>query len=134
MMITRDFSASGSCSAISSAEEGKPSGGSPLCISRSISFIRSVLTPSNVTTRASAIRASLSGRATLRCLVLVAATEPDLGLVASLRRPVKPLVHAPHRVHAAGVRGVGVVEDAVLEREGTHPRRLAQVRRRVGAG
>src|SRR5438874_1986445 len=116
MMITSDFSASGSCSAISSADEGKPSGGSPLCISRSISFIRSVLTPSNVTTRASAIRASLSGRATLRCLVLVATTEPRAGLVAALRGPVEPLVHAPHRVHAAGVRGVGVVDDAVLER------------------
>src|SRR5437868_5714137 len=134
MMITSDFSASGSCSAISSAEEGKPSGGSPLCISRSISFIRSVLTPSNVTTRARAIRASLSSRATLRRLVLVAAPEPRARVVAALRGPVEPLVHAPHRVHAASVRGVGVVDDAVLQRERAHPGRLEQVCRRVGSG
>ena len=35
---------------------------------------------------------------------------------------------------AAGVGRVGVVHDAVLEREGAHPRRLARVRRHVGPG
>src|SRR6266576_3960586 len=59
MITTSDFSASGSWSTMSSAS-GKPSGGWPSRISRSISAIRSLLTPSKVTTRASAIRASLS--------------------------------------------------------------------------
>src|SRR4051794_6382619 len=58
MMTTSDFSASGSWST-SSSLEGNPSGGCPSRISRSISSIRSLLTPSKVTTRASAIRASL---------------------------------------------------------------------------
>src|SRR2546423_1787616 len=124
MTITSDFSAWGSCSAISSAG-GKPSGGSPLCISRSISFIRSVLTPSNVTTRPIAIKASLSSRATLRRFVLVVAAEPQALLVSSLRRAVEPLVHAPEDVQAPGVGRVRLVDDAVLERERAHPRRLA---------
>src|SRR6478672_9190410 len=59
MITTSDFSASGSWSTISSVS-GKPSGGWPSCISRSSSAIRSLLTPSKVTTRASAIRSSLS--------------------------------------------------------------------------
>src|SRR6266480_6624211 len=64
MMITSDFSASGSWSTTSSLE-GNPSGGCPSRISRSISSIRSLLTPSKVTTRASAIRASSSIAPTL---------------------------------------------------------------------
>src|ERR1043166_4880336 len=54
MTTTSDFSVSGSCRAMSS-DDGKPSGGSPLCISRSSSSIRPLLPPSKVTTRASAI-------------------------------------------------------------------------------
>ena len=59
--------------------------------------------------------------------VLVVPTEPQPGLVTPLRRPVKPLVHSPERIKAARVGGVGVVDDAVLERERAHTRRLAGV-------
>src|SRR3954470_14415776 len=60
-MITIDRSASGSWSAISSAF-GKPSGGWPPSISLCISCMRSLLTPSNTTTRASAMRGTSLGR------------------------------------------------------------------------
>ena len=63
-MITSDFSVSGSWRTTSSAA-GNPSGGWPSRISRSISSIRSLLTPSKVTTRATAISPSLSIEATL---------------------------------------------------------------------
>src|ERR1051325_3573519 len=66
--------------------------------------------------------------------VLVVPTEPRSGLVASLRRSVKPLVHPPQRVEAASIRGVGVVDDAVGERERTHVRRFASVGGDIGAG
>src|SRR2546428_37819 len=69
----------------------------------------------------------------LALLVLVAAAEPRPGLIPSLRRPVEPLVHAPEGVHTAGVGGVGVVDDAVSERERAHPRCLTCIGRRVSS-
>src|SRR5580692_8156620 len=61
------------------------------------------------------------------------AAEPRSGLVASLRRPVEPLVHAPDAVHSARIGGIGVVDDAVLEHKRAHARPLAHVRGRVGS-
>src|SRR6266545_932084 len=74
MIITSDCSASGSWNTIISVA-GNPSGGYPSRISRSISSIRDLLTPSKVTTRASAISASLSIDATLRPLLRRALRE-----------------------------------------------------------
>src|SRR6266849_10030144 len=50
-------------------------------------------------------------------VVLVMAAEPRPGLVAPLRRPVEPLVHAPEAVQSAHIGGIGVVDDAVLKHE-----------------
>src|SRR4051812_9011508 len=72
--------------------------------------------------------------------VLVVAAEPVQWrvvralLVPSARGAVEPLVHAPETVQPAGIGGVGVVDDAVLEREGAHARRLARVGGPVGPG
>ena len=58
-------------------------------------------------------------------LVGVVAAEPrEVALVAPGRRAVEPLPHVPERVEPAGVRGVGVVHDPVLDRERTHSRTL----------
>src|SRR5918992_694994 len=65
-------------------------------------------------------------------VVLVVAAPPDARLVAPLRGAVEPLVHAPEAIQPARVRRVGVVDDAVLERERAHTRLLAHVRGRVG--
>src|SRR2546428_9588650 len=54
--------------------------------------------------------------------VLVVAPEPGPGLVAPMRRPVEPRVQAPDRVQPPGVGRVGVVDVAVLDREGAHAR------------
>src|SRR5205823_4323484 len=67
-------------------------------------------------------------------LVLVVAAPPDARLVASLGRAVEPRVHAPEAVQPARIGGIGVVDDAVLERERAHARPLAQVGGRVGSG
>src|SRR5438270_13682345 len=53
-------------------------------------------------------------------VVLVVAAPPEAGLVATERRAVEPLVHAPEAVQAARVRGVRVVHDAILEHERAH--------------
>src|SRR5207248_4812419 len=45
---------------------------------------------------------------------------PEAGLVAAEGRAVEPLVHAPQAVQAARVGRVGVVDDAVLQRERAH--------------
>src|SRR5437762_1960558 len=66
-------------------------------------------------------------------LVLVVATPPDAGLVAAFGRAVEPLVHAPEPVQSARIGGIGVVDDAVLERERAHARSLAYVGVHVGA-
>jgi hypothetical protein len=57
-------------------------------------------------------------------LVLVMAAEPDAGLVAPAWRAVEPLIHAPEGVQPARVRRVGVVYDAILERERAHAGRF----------
>src|SRR6516162_8338269 len=64
-------------------------------------------------------------------IVLVVAPPPDVGLVAPLGRAVEPLVHAPQGVQSARKGGIGVVDDAVLERERAHARALAPVSGRV---
>src|SRR5204863_1222307 len=67
-------------------------------------------------------------------VVLVVAAPPDARLVAPLGCAVKPLVHAPEAVQSPRIGGIGVVDDAVLQRERPHARPLARVRRRVGSG
>src|SRR5688572_11944898 len=67
-------------------------------------------------------------------VVLVVAAPPDARLVAPLGSAVQPLVHAPEAVHSARIGGIGVVDDAVLERERAHAGPLARVGRRVGSG
>jgi hypothetical protein len=62
------------------------------------------------------------------------AAPPDARLVAPLGGAVEPLVHAPEAVQSARVGGIGVVDDAVLERERAHTRSLARVRGHVGSG
>src|SRR3989442_12562601 len=66
-------------------------------------------------------------------VVLVVAAPPQARLVAPLGRAVEPLVHAPEAVQSAGIRGIGVVDDAVLERERAHARRLSRIRCGVGS-
>ena len=68
-------------------------------------------------------------------VVLVVAEPPnaEARLVASLRGAVEPLVHAPEAVQSARVGGIGVVDNAVLERERAHARPLARVGGGVGS-
>src|SRR5262249_41888847 len=67
-------------------------------------------------------------------VVLVVAAPPKTGLVAPIWGAVEPLVHAPEAVKPARIRRVGVVYNAILERERAHARPLARVRGRVGSG
>src|ERR1700685_136036 len=60
-------------------------------------------------------------------VVLVVAAPPEAVLVAAERGAYKPLVHAPEAVQATRVRGVGVVDDAILERECAHAGSFAPV-------
>src|SRR5229473_3555222 len=64
-------------------------------------------------------------------VVLVVAAPPEAGLVATEWRAVEPRVHAPDAVHPALVRRVGVVHDAILERERAHAGPFPPVRRPV---
>src|SRR5258707_8080242 len=64
-------------------------------------------------------------------VVLVVALPPEAGLVATEWRAVEPLVHAPEDVQPALVRRVGVVYDAILERERAHAGPFSPVRRPV---
>src|SRR2546423_10721452 len=61
------------------------------------------------------------------------AAPPHARLVTSLGGAVEPRVHAPEGVQPAGIGGIGVVDDAALERERAHSRPLAHVGGRVGA-
>src|SRR6266581_321198 len=61
-------------------------------------------------------------------VVLVVAAPPEAGLVAAEWRAVEPLVHAPEAVQPARVRRIGVVDDAVLERERAHAGPFSPVR------
>src|SRR5690348_15602943 len=68
-------------------------------------------------------------------VVLVVMAPPHaLLLVASLGRAVEPLVHAPEPVQSARVGRIGVIDDAILERERAHAWPLAPIRRPIGAG
>src|SRR3989442_5938071 len=67
-------------------------------------------------------------------VVLVVAAHPEACLVAPLGCAVEPLVHTPEAVQPARIGGIGVVDDAVLERERAHARPLARVRGHVGSG
>src|SRR6185437_1993059 len=55
-------------------------------------------------------------------VVFVVAAPPDAVFVATLGRPVEPLVHTPQPVQPPRVSGVGVVDDAVLKHERAHAR------------
>src|SRR6266536_6483574 len=66
-------------------------------------------------------------------VVLVVAAPPDARFVAPLGGAVEPLVHAPEAVQSARIGGIGVIDDAVLERERAHARPFAYVRVHVGA-
>src|SRR5437868_10984513 len=61
------------------------------------------------------------------------AAPPDARLVTSVGGAVEPRVHAPEGVQPACIGGIGVVDDAVLERERAHAWPLAHVRSGVGA-
>src|SRR6266446_1459032 len=74
------------------------------------------------------MRREISPRNRSAPVVVVAAAPPDAHLVASLWGAVEPLVHAPEAVQSARIGGIGVVDDAVLERERAHARPLARVR------
>src|SRR5262245_8857219 len=65
--------------------------------------------------------------------VLVVAAPPDARLVAPLGGAVEPLIHAPEAVHSAGIGGIGVVDDAIVEHECAHARPFARVRGCVGS-
>src|SRR5467141_209215 len=67
-------------------------------------------------------------------VVLVVAAPPEARLVAPLGCAVEPLVHAPKAVQSPRIGGIGVVDDAVLERERADARPLAHERGRVGSG
>src|SRR5581483_5763737 len=67
-------------------------------------------------------------------VVLVMAAPPEARLVAPPGGAVAPLVHAPEAVEAARIGGIGVVDDAVLERERAHARPLASVGGHIGSG
>src|SRR5262249_2260625 len=66
-------------------------------------------------------------------LVLVMATPPCSRFVAPFGRAVKPLVHSPKAVQSAPIGGVGVVDDAVLQRDGAAAGPLARERGHVGS-
>src|SRR6266568_1137126 len=66
-------------------------------------------------------------------VVLVVAAPPEAGFVAAEWRAVEPLVHAPQAVQPARVRRVGVVDDAILERERAHAGSFSPVGRPVRA-
>jgi hypothetical protein len=49
--------------------------------------------------------------------VLVVALPPGTGLVAPFGSAIEPLIHSPQPVHSACVGGVGMIDNAVFERE-----------------
>ena len=65
--------------------------------------------------------------------VPVVVAPPDSHLVAALRGAVEPLVHTPQAVQSACVRGIGVVDHAILQHKGADARPLSRVRRRIGS-
>src|SRR3989442_8487519 len=89
-------------------------------------FIRREISSPAVAPRQPRLRSAL--------VVLVVAAHPDARLVAPLGCAVEPLVHAPEAVQSARIGRIGVVDDAVLERERAHARPLARVRGHVRSG
>src|SRR6266700_3497026 len=89
------------------------------------------------------VRSSKTPRPGSALVVFVVAAEPegssqvthssDHRLVAPEWRAVEPLVHAPETVQPARVRRVGVVDDAILERERAHAGSFSPVGRPVRA-
>src|ERR1051326_2819966 len=63
----------------------------------------------------------------LMLFVLVVAAPPGGFFVTPFGSAVEPLVHAPESVQSARIGGIGVIDDAVLERERAHARPLANV-------
>src|SRR5205823_11204616 len=59
--------------------------------------------------------------------VLIVAAPPEARFVAPLGCAIEPLIHAPEAVHSARIGGIGVVHDAVVERERADARGLAQL-------
>ena len=57
--------------------------------------------------------------------VLVVPFPPETGLITPLRCAIEPLIHSPDAVDAARIRGIGVVDKAVFERERADTRHLA---------
>src|SRR5262249_55865323 len=74
-----------------------------------------------------------SRRRSARAVLVVPAPPWPGPFVASLRRAVEPLIHAPQAVHAARIRGIRVIDDAVVEHERADTGPLPRVRRRVGS-
>src|SRR6266850_4624829 len=66
------------------------------------------------------IAREISRRHRSALVVLVVAAPPGARLIAPPGCAVEPLVHAPEAVQPARVRRVGVVDDAILERERAH--------------
>src|SRR5258708_14872573 len=67
-------------------------------------------------------------------VVLIVAAPPNARLVAPLWGAVEPLVHAPEAVQSPRIRGIGVIDNPVLEHARAQARPLARVRGRVGSG
>lgn len=65
--------------------------------------------------------------------VLIVPAPPDALLVAAQGSTVQPLIHAPKGVQAAGIGGVGMVDDAIGQCEGAHARPLAGVGGDIGS-
>src|ERR1700733_6000405 len=65
--------------------------------------------------------------------VFVVATPPHALLVAPLGRTVEPLIGAPESVQSTRMGGIGVVDDAVLDRESAHARPIARKGSPIGS-
>src|SRR3954465_14434902 len=115
MTATSDLFAAASCSTISS-DDGKPSGGSPLSIRCRSSCMRSAVTPSNVTTRATVMGPS-PGR--YRATLLLYPTKTRTYACAL---PLSPLASSSNR-YAPLARCFGTVTRIVLEPAGSVPSR-----------
>src|SRR6185312_14070876 len=55
------------------------------------------------------------------------------GLVSAPGRAIEPGIDAPDAVDAAGIGGIGVVDDVVFADEGAHARPVALIGRQIGA-
>src|SRR5262245_20059439 len=60
-------------------------------------------------------------------------SPPSVLLVTSTRSAIEPLVHPPEAVQSARVRGIGVIDGAVLQYERAHSWPFTRVGRHVRA-